>query len=52
MRLARLTGLERSKIEQEYLDKYPELADDIREMLPAMAEIEQAALQAFWWQSL
>jgi WD40 repeat protein/serine/threonine protein kinase/tetratricopeptide (TPR) repeat protein len=26
---------------QEYLDKYPELADDIREMLPAMVEIEQ-----------
>jgi WD40 repeat protein/serine/threonine protein kinase/tetratricopeptide (TPR) repeat protein len=27
---------------QEYVDKYPDLADDIREMLPAMAEIEQA----------
>ncbi len=26
---------------QEYIDRYPELADDIRELLPAMAEIEQ-----------
>src|SRR5262245_61058740 len=26
---------------QEYLDRYPELAADIRELLPAMVEIEQ-----------
>ena len=26
---------------QEYIDRYPELADDIRELLPAMVEIEQ-----------
>jgi WD40 repeat protein/serine/threonine protein kinase/tetratricopeptide (TPR) repeat protein len=26
---------------QDYLDKYPELAEDIRAMLPAMVEIEQ-----------
>ncbi len=26
---------------QEYFDRYPELADDIRELLPAMVEIEQ-----------
>src|SRR5262245_24706701 len=26
---------------QEFLDRHPELADDIREMLPAMVEIEQ-----------
>jgi serine/threonine protein kinase len=26
---------------QEYIDRYPELADDIRELFPAMAEIEQ-----------
>jgi eukaryotic-like serine/threonine-protein kinase len=26
---------------QEYLDRYPELADDIRELFPAMVEIEQ-----------
>jgi len=26
---------------QEYVDRYPELADDLRELLPAMAEIEQ-----------
>jgi serine/threonine protein kinase len=26
---------------QEYLDKYPALADDIRELFPAMVEIEQ-----------
>src|SRR5262249_13792560 len=26
---------------QEYLDRYPELADDIRELFPAMAEMEQ-----------
>ncbi|MGO9471225.1 MAG: protein kinase domain-containing protein, partial [Isosphaeraceae bacterium] len=25
----------------EYIDRYPELADDIRELLPAMVEIEQ-----------
>jgi serine/threonine protein kinase len=27
---------------QEYIDRYPELADDIRDLLPAMVEIEQA----------
>ncbi len=26
---------------QEYIDRHPELADDIRELLPAMVEIEQ-----------
>src|SRR5215469_13312424 len=26
---------------QEYVDRYPELADDIRELFPAMVEIEQ-----------
>src|SRR5260370_1041029 len=26
---------------QEYLDRFPELADDIRELFPAMVEIEQ-----------
>lgn len=26
---------------QEYVDRYPELADDIRELLPALAEVEQ-----------
>ncbi len=26
---------------QEYIDRYPELAEDIRELLPAMVEIEQ-----------
>jgi WD40 repeat protein/serine/threonine protein kinase len=26
---------------QEYVDRYPDLADDIREMLPALASIEQ-----------
>ena len=26
---------------KEYLDRYPDLADDIREMLPALASIEQ-----------
>src|SRR5262249_52509344 len=26
---------------QEYLDKYPELADDIRELFPALVEMEQ-----------
>jgi WD40 repeat protein/serine/threonine protein kinase len=27
---------------KEYLDRYPDLADDLREMLPAMVQIEQA----------
>lgn len=27
---------------QEYLDRYPELADDIRELFPAMVQMEQA----------
>jgi eukaryotic-like serine/threonine-protein kinase len=27
---------------QEYIDRYPDLADDIRELFPAMVEIEQA----------
>jgi serine/threonine protein kinase/formylglycine-generating enzyme required for sulfatase activity/Flp pilus assembly protein TadD len=27
---------------QEYLDRYPDLADDIRELFPAMVEVEQA----------
>src|SRR5438876_3822960 len=26
---------------KEYLDRYPDLADDLRELLPAMVEIEQ-----------
>ena len=26
---------------QEYIDRYPQLADDIRELLPAMVEMEQ-----------
>src|SRR5438132_10425631 len=26
---------------QEYIDRYPELAEDIRELFPAMVEIEQ-----------
>src|SRR5262249_20975188 len=26
---------------QEYLDRYPELADDIRELFPALVEVEQ-----------
>ena len=26
---------------QHYIDRYPELADDIRELFPAMVEIEQ-----------
>src|SRR5262245_45063637 len=26
---------------QEYIDRYPEMADKIRELFPAMAEIEQ-----------
>ena len=26
---------------QEYIDRHPELADDIRELFPAMVEIEQ-----------
>src|SRR6266581_2511753 len=26
---------------QEYIDRHPELADDIREFFPAMAEMEQ-----------
>src|SRR5438132_13239794 len=25
---------------QEYIDRYPELADDIRELLPVLAEVE------------
>src|SRR6266705_2849408 len=27
---------------QEYIDRHPDLADDIRELFPAMVEIEQA----------
>src|SRR4051794_13038477 len=27
---------------KEYIDRYPDLADDIRELFPALAEIEQA----------
>src|SRR5215468_5479441 len=27
---------------QEYTDRYPQLADDIRELFPAMVEMEQA----------
>jgi WD40 repeat protein/serine/threonine protein kinase len=38
---ARLRASERPSL-QEYLDRYPDLADDIRELFPAMAEIEQA----------
>ncbi|MBI1325815.1 protein kinase [bacterium] len=37
---ARYRAGERPRI-QEYLDRYPELADEIRELLPTMAEIEQ-----------
>jgi hypothetical protein len=28
---------------QEYLDRYPHLADDLRELFPAMVEIEQVS---------
>ena len=31
---------ERSAV-KEYADRYPELADDIRELFPAMAKVEQ-----------
>ena len=27
---------------EEYTDRYPELADDIRELFPAMVKVEQA----------
>src|SRR5262245_57134935 len=27
---------------QEFIDRYPHLADDIRELLPALAQVEQA----------
>jgi hypothetical protein len=27
---------------QEYCDRYPHLAQDLRDMLPAMAQVEQA----------
>ncbi len=37
---ARFRAGERPSI-REYIDRYPELADDIRELLPAMVEIEQ-----------
>ena len=37
---ARYRAGERPSI-QEYVDRHPELADDIRELLPAMVEIEQ-----------
>jgi serine/threonine protein kinase/formylglycine-generating enzyme required for sulfatase activity len=30
---------------QEYVDRYPELADDIRELLPALAEVEQVKVE-------
>ena len=37
---ARFRAGERPSL-REYIDRYPELADDIRELLPAMVEIEQ-----------
>ncbi len=37
---ARFRAGERPSL-QEYIDRYPDLADDIRELLPAMVEIEQ-----------
>ena len=37
---ARYRAGERPSI-QEYVDRHPELAEDIRELLPAMVEIEQ-----------
>jgi serine/threonine protein kinase/formylglycine-generating enzyme required for sulfatase activity/tetratricopeptide (TPR) repeat protein len=30
---------------QEYIDRFPELADDIRELLPALAEVEQVKVE-------
>src|SRR5947209_3828113 len=42
---ARLRAGERPSL-QEYLDRYPDLADDLRELFPAMAEIEQAKAAA------
>src|SRR5437870_13834981 len=30
---------------QEYIDRHPELADDIREFFPAMAEMEQVKVE-------
>ena len=38
---ARFRAGERPNL-QEYVDRYPELAGDIRELLPAMVEMEQA----------
>lgn len=38
---ARFRAGERPSL-QEYIDRYPELADDIRDLFPAMVEIEQA----------
>ena len=32
---------------QEYCDKYPHVAADLRGMLPAMAEVEQSELRLF-----
>src|SRR5262245_16826140 len=41
----RLRDGERPSV-QEYCDKYPELADDLRDMLPALAEVEQVKEEA------
>src|SRR3954462_13616099 len=38
---ARLRRGERPAL-KEYADRYPELADEIRELFPAMAQVEQA----------
>jgi eukaryotic-like serine/threonine-protein kinase len=38
---ARFRAGERPSV-QEYLDRYPDLTDDIRDLFPAMAQIEQA----------
>src|SRR5262252_5903307 len=38
---ARFRAGERPSL-KEYLDRYPDLADDIRELFPAMVEVEQA----------
>ena len=39
-RLIRYQRGERPSL-KEYLDRYPDLADDLRELFPAMVEIEQ-----------
>src|SRR5262249_56702394 len=45
---ARLRRGERPAL-KEYADRYPELADEIRELFPAMAQVEQAKLICDDW---